>query len=152
MQATQREVEIDGNHYRTGLLTAQQQFHVYRRLMPLLTDLNTAANIAAAVAATEAVEAEKKADMWAMLQGPVLNSLAKMSDETVDYVLATCLTVCERRVDSGQSQAWARVAVPTANGFAMAYNDIAMVAMLRLVAETVQGNLGNFFDLLGALS
>lgn len=116
--------EIGGQQYRIGRLDAKKQFHVARRLAPLLAGLGGA------------LQAESKE--FVQLVAPIADALSKMSDEDTDYVIDTCLAVVQRR----QNNQWASVVVR--NGGLM-FQDIDMAQMLQLTVAVIQGNLGNFF-------
>ncbi|SAL25717.1 phage tail assembly chaperone [Caballeronia telluris] len=117
-------VEISGQQYRIGRLDAKRQFHVARRLAPLLAGLGGA------------LKGEAKG--FAEMVSPIAEALAKMSDEDTDYVLDTCLLVVQRQ--SGQG--WQSVMVK--NG-GLLFQDIDLPAMLQLTVAVIQQNLGSFF-------
>ena len=127
-----QQIEINGAQYRVGKMDARRQFHVMRRLAPLLSTLGP-------VAAGGLDDPAALAPMAAVLAG--------LSDEDVDYVLDTCLAVCQRQ----QGDAWAAIRVPNGKASLSMFADIDMAAELRLTAEAIKGNLGDFFaPLLGA--
>ena len=117
-------VEINGQSYRIGRLDAKKQFHVARRLAPLLAGLGGA------------LKGEAKG--FAEMVSPIAEALAKMSDEDSDYVIDTCLAVVARQ----QGSDWA--GVMARNGGLM-FQDIDLPAMLRLAVAVIQHNLGSFF-------
>lgn len=116
--------EVGGQQYRIGRLDAKKQFHVARRLAPLLAGLGGA------------LQGESKG--FAELVAPIAYALSKMSDEDTDYVIDTCLAVIQRQ----SNNQWASVMVR--NGGLM-FQDIDMAQMLQLTVAVIQGNLGNFF-------
>lgn len=109
------EIGIDGQTYRLAKLNALTQFHLARRIAPIVTTLD---------AGQETIEKLTKA-------------LAEMSDEEAEYVIAKCLNDCRRK--SGDS--WAKVFV---SGNLM-FDDIDMMHMADLVVRTLMGNLSGFF-------
>lgn len=117
-------IEVGGQQYRIGRLDAKKQFHVARRLAPLLAGLGGA------------LQGESKG--FTQLVTPIAEALSKMSDEDTDYVIDTCLAVVQRQ----SNNQWASVMVR--NGGLM-FQDIDMAQMLQLTVAVVQGNLGNFF-------
>ncbi|VXB25187.1 putative bacteriophage protein [Burkholderia sp. 8Y] len=117
-------VDINGQSYRIGRLDAKKQFHVARRLAPLLAGLGGAL--------------KGKAQGFAELVSPIADALAKMSDEDTDYVLDTCLSVVARQ----QGDGWQNVMV---KGGGLVFQDIDLPAMLQLTVAVVQQNLGSFF-------
>lgn len=123
------EVEIGGRRYRTGKLDAFKQFHLFRKLMPILSGLG------AMFAASETEESA--VDFWSSL-GPVANALATMSQEDSEYILKTCMAVCT----TWNGQGWSRIASPNGD---MMFDDINAMDMLMLSFEVVKDNLGGFF-------
>jgi hypothetical protein len=117
-------VEINGQSYRIGRLDAKKQFHVARRLAPLLAGLGGAL--------------KPEAKGFAELVSPIAEALAKMSDEDTDYVLDTCLMVVQRQ----QGEGWQNVMV---KGGGLMFQDIDLPTMLRLAVAVIQQNLGSFF-------
>lgn len=119
------EVVVDGQTYCIGALDARSQFHIARRLAPLLGEL---APIAA------------RADMSAMdALPPLANALAKLSDEDADYCIFGLLKVVKRKQVNGLG--WG----PVCAGSTLAYHDISMPAMLQLAWHVASANLAGFF-------
>jgi hypothetical protein len=117
------EFEINGQTYRSSKLNARQQFHVSRRLAPVLGGLATASGSAA--------------EDFAHFLQPIADAVAKMSDDDCDYILDTCLAVVQRQ----QGTAWAQIFVAKN----IMFEDIDMAAMLQIAAKVIQENLGSFF-------
>jgi hypothetical protein len=117
-------VEVGGQKYRVGRIDARKQFHVARRLAPLLAGMSTLGDKSAGFAA---------------LIGPLTDALSGMSDEDVDYVLDACLGVCQRIQANGQG-------APVVNrGGALMFEDMDMGQMIQLAVKVIQENLGGFF-------
>lgn len=123
------DIEIDGQFYRVGTLSAFEQFHVSRRLAPLLSALGMA----------ELESMTKPGVNIAMLAlGPMSEALAAMSNADADYVMHTCLKVCSRK----QGDGYARV-MPTVGR--LQFEDINMAQMMQLIVATLKQNLADFF-------
>lgn len=133
-------ITVAGNAYRAGKLNAIKQFHVVRRLGPMI--------IVAGVS-VEMLSAGMKADLGDMvaMAGPVMDLLSRMSDEDVDYVLMTCLAAAERSSTAGQTTVWSPVVSP--DGKTMMFDDLDMPAMVRVVLEVLKFNMANFLEGLG---
>lgn len=126
------EVEITSNTYRIGRLNAFAQFHIARRIAPLLQSLGTAVMDLPRGGAGD--------DDTMKSLGPIAEALAKMSDEDCNYVLHACLSVCQRKQQGGQ---WARVQAP--NGAGLMFEDIGLAELMQIALATIQENLSNFF-------
>jgi len=118
-------IEIGGNSYRIGQMDVRKQFHVARRLAPLLPGLG----------------AMKSADKGDLIEsvGPIAEILSKMSDEDVNYIIDACLAVCAR---SQGASAPARV---VNNAGQLMFQDITMPQMIQLAVAVIQGNMSGFF-------
>ncbi|WP_024904462.1 phage tail assembly chaperone [Robbsia andropogonis] len=121
-------IEINGQGYRIGRLDVKRQFHVARRLAPLLAGLGGALKNSA----------DKDSVGFSELVAPIAEALSKMSDEDTDYVIDSCLSVVQRQ----SGNAWAPV---MARGGGMMFSDIELSEMLRLTVAVIQGSLGGFF-------
>lgn len=118
------EFEINGVQYRSDRMDAKKQFHVARRLAPLLAGLGGA------------IKGEKAG--FAEFVGPIADAVSKMSDEDTDYVIDACLRVVQRQ----QGQTWQAV---TSRGGDLMFDDIDLPVMLRLTVAVIQQSLGGFF-------
>lgn len=130
------ELTINGNAYKTGRLTAKQQFHVARRLLPVVSALATAA--ASAPKAPDA-EVGVSIDDNNSLITTLSDSMSRMPDKDCDYVLSVCLSCCQRQQPSG---GWANVWNVAADQAQFA--DIDLSVMIQLVMATLQDNIGSF--------
>lgn len=130
------ELTVAGANYRVGRLSALDQFHVTRRLGPMLV---------VAGISVEMLSKGMKADLddLVAMAGPVLDLLSKMSDEDTNYIILTCLKTATRE----QNKVWARVLAP--DGKTLMFADMDMPTMIRVVMEVLKLNLGNFLMGLG---
>lgn len=124
--------DINGVQYKTGRLDGFQQFHIVRRIAPLLVGIG------------DIYQKMGKYDeqSWQLEDliskfGGLANILVQMSDEDVDHIIKMCLGVCKRQ-DSG---GWAPVTSQTGS---LMFQDIDMMVMLSLTYRTIQENLGGF--------
>jgi len=118
------EFEINGQQYRSGKLNARLQFHVARRLAPVLGGLAEASK-------------NNDGDFAGFLQ-PIADAIAGMSDADCDYVLDACLGVVQRQ----QGSSWVNIFVNKAQMF----DDIDMGVMLQIASKVITENLGGFFQ------
>ncbi len=118
------EFETEGRTYRVNKIDARSQFHIVRRLAPVL------GQVAPAVQGG-------KGGMDAL---PALaDAIAKLSDEDADYVLFGLLKVISRKQDQGLG--WG----PVATGTLLMYDDITMPTMLKLAWQALSHNMSGFF-------
>lgn len=137
-------VQVAGVQYRVGRMNAMSQFHVGRRVAPLLFALGAAG---VGMLGKEPPSGEDGDGLKAFVPmiAPVAQVLSQMTDTESEYVIAECLQVVEREVSSGRwgpmvsTDAGARLA------HRMLFSDVDMRIMLRLVLESLKENLGDFW-------
>jgi len=129
------ELELFSNTYRIGTLDAVRQFHVTRKLGPVLTGLMEGRE-----KARESKDADGE-DAFLKMLSPVIEQIGKLTQEDSEYVLFTCLSCVSRKV---ADEKWVRVM----NGNRLQFEDIKMPAMMRLAFEVIKENLGDFFAVL----
>jgi len=123
------EIEIKGIQYRLGTLDAMKQFHVFRRIAPLLK-----------VFGQPTIEESDAGKRFEAIAQPLAEAIADMPDETSEYIINTCLAVVQRGIANG---GWAPV---ISRQKQLMYNDIDMTTMLRLTMEVIQENMAGFFS------
>lgn len=130
------DLEIKGRTYRVGKLSAMAQFHVSRKVAPLLPPLITLWE--------QALKAEKPlqdslADV-AELSMPFLHGLSKLPNEQLEYVIGECMAVVMRRDGNAAFPIW------SASARAPMYEDIDMTVMLQITVRVITDSLGPFID------
>ena len=142
------EFEHNGQQYKAEKLPAMQQFHVSRKVGPLVPPLvpifleiarsGAFGDIGTTVAGkTPALDLSK---LSALMQ-PFMDGLASMKDEDAEYVLATCLLAVRRKVGDAWQPVWnARAKLPM-------FDDLNDVGQLWPMAMRVlQDSLGPFIN------
>ena len=127
------EFEVGGGKYRAGRLSAMTQFHVFRRLGPVIPALK---GLGPALPVLMGEGGDLDAAAEALM--PVADAIASMSDEDTEYVLGACLSVVQRE----QGGAWA--SVWSASAKRPMFDDINMMDMLQIAARVMMGSLGPF--------
>lgn len=127
------DLQINGINYRTGRMSAMVQFHVARRLAPILFSLGQAAAKMGEAGPTEAaMEGALFTGFTAVAEG-----LSKMSDADSEYVMNACLDITARESGGG----WAPLRVRAG----LMFQDIDLQAMMKIAMSCIQENLGSFF-------
>lgn len=136
------EFTVSGHTYRAGKLDAKRQFHVTRRLAPLLSEFLTPDVIKALRKADKNIDAAIETLPESLL-GEILTKVAEkigdLKDEPLDYVLNNCLAAVERQQAGG---GWAQV---MARGDRLMFEDLEMKDMLTITWEVLRHNLSGFF-------
>jgi hypothetical protein len=123
-------IVIDGRKYLVGRLDLFEAVGVARRLGPSLLS---------AVWAVLSAKDTGASTVGALLTGPVIEGLSKMTDDDTNWVLKTCLGVV-RVEEGGTSSPVYDKAIKQ-----MRYSDISMPAALHLVKAVIEENFGSFF-------
>jgi hypothetical protein len=135
------EFSIGDTLYRTKTkLNARQQFHVARRLAPLISQLATFGPMIA-----QALSGDASPEATEALIMPLTRALSGMSDQDCDYVLDACLAVVQRgQGGNGAGPAlFADIWSPRAGK--LMFEDIQLPEMLQIAAEVLRENLTGFF-------
>ena len=140
------ELEIGGNTYRINSMPAMTQFHVMRKLGPVLP--NIVPVLAQAAATLPQGDSQEAGSAMATVDGvaaiamaaqPLLDGLASMADADAEYVINHCLSAVMRRDAGGKS--WSAV---HRDGVTM-FDDIDLMASMHLVWAVLRENYTGFF-------
>lgn len=136
------EISVGEKTYRVRKLDPRQQFHLSRKLAPILLALGKSASVIPEEK-PDAGEAAPETRSEGILQvarvmEPIAEALAAMEEKEVDYVLNMCMSVCDLR----QGDSYARMI--TAKGDLM-FDNMEMKDMIQLTMKVIEVNLGNFF-------
>lgn len=152
------EFEIDGKEYRADKLNPFEQFHVSRRISPLIPNLipvflevaKLAKPVVAESTAADSAEIKEenisnamlgKIDVLAKLMQPFADGLAAMSDNDAEYVMSKCLNVVKMQRQGHWAPIW------NDKSKLMMFEDISdMGSMLPLVLRVIQDSLGPFIQ------
>lgn len=140
------ELEIGGNTYRINSMPAMTQFHVMRKLGPVLPGIVPV--LAQAAAALPQADGQEDGGAMTTVDGvaaiamaarPLLDGLASMADADAEYVINHCLSAVMRRDAGGKS--WSAV---HRDGVTM-FDDIDLMASMHLVWAVLRENYTGFF-------
>ena len=136
------EIEIDGQYYRCGKMSTRVQWHVAKRLMPVVQGLSPLFAAAAMQTITnpETGEMVSGLDAINVFEAVVAltNTLGGLSDADEDYIIDSCLACVAWR----QGERWQPLRAPGGvflNGAADAFD-----IQLRLVWEVLRESLSSF--------
>jgi hypothetical protein len=137
---SQREFEIAGKKFKLSKLDAFKQFHIVRRLTPLLSELLPALSSLSKNDLKTQSEAKKLENM-AKIAGPVMAGFSKLSDADADRVLYGLLSCVEIQQDSGN---WAKVSTDTS----LMFQDLELSVLLQAAGRALMYNMSGFFSAL----
>ena len=140
------ELEIGGNTYRINSMPAMTQFHVMRKLGPVLPGIVPV--LAQAAAALPQVDGQEDGGAMTTVDGvaaiamaarPLLDGLAAMADADAEYVINHCLEAVMRRDAGGKSWSAAH-----RDGVTM-FDDIDLMTSMQIVWAVLRENYTGFF-------
>ena len=140
------ELEIGGNAYRINSMPAMTQFHVMRKLGPVLPGIVPV--LAQAAAALPQADGQEDGGTMTTVDGvaaiamaarPLLDGLAAMADADAEYVINHCLSAVMRRDHGGKS--WNAV---SRDGVTM-FDDIDLMTSMQIVWAVLRENYTGFF-------
>lgn len=134
------EIVIKGNKYAIGKMEVETQFHVARRLAPVVYAMS--AGLLDRLRAGESISAAENLTSMLTAIEPMVSVISSMSDADSSYVIGHCLAVCQRHTGEGAGAGFQHVRTPGAQ--TMQFQDIDLLVMLHLVSAVVRDNLGNF--------
>lgn len=133
------ELEINGQKYKFAKIDALKQFHIVRRLAPIIGELLSA--VGPSFKEGQAVLNDE--EQFTKALGPIAGAIGKLSDEEANYVLFSLLGSVQRHQAGG---GWANI-VATGHHTLM-FQDIELKAMFQLAVKAFSVNLGGFIDAL----
>lgn len=139
------EFDLGADTFRIGKLNAFQQFHLSRKvapmiptLIPVFLKLKGADKAAAAEGAADAAPLSSDLGALAELMQPFAEGIAAMPDETAEFILSTCLGAVQRK----QGTAWFPVWSASQN--VCMFDDIDLGVMMKLSFRVITESLGPF--------
>ncbi len=138
---TTREFEAGGRKFQLVKIDAMKQFHIMRRIGPILADMVQGFQ-SITKAKDEKLSEEQMLAAFGKLAEPVMGGLAKLPDADADFVLMSLLSSVE--VYQAQFSNWSRIS----NGTSIAMQDIELPILLQAAGKALMYNLSGFFALL----
>lgn len=149
-------ITVKDIQYEAGKMPPREQFHVMRRLSPLMATVGRSF-IALLQDDPEEMEKlspdEKQQRKAAVMRnimdslGPLTEVLSSLPDEHLDYVLDHCLLYVKRLDMDNKLHP---IYVTQGRNSIRMYQDIDLLGELRLVGEVIKVNLEGFFGVLSA--
>lgn len=136
---TEREFEIGTRKFKLNKIDAFKQFHIVRRLGPILGDLITSMQGMSKLKTLDTASETEKLDQIAKLVSPIMNGLSKLSDEDANKVLlGLCSAVEVQQMPVGN---WARVG----SDAGLMMQDLELPVLLQIAGRAFAYNLAGFF-------
>lgn len=134
------ELTVGKRTYVTGRLDAFKQMNVAAKLAPMMMAIQKSfASLSPEDFEAAKIDEAKAEALFASSGNSMIEAFSKMSNEDRDYIVGTCLDVCQARD-------------PTTGGLSpvrvqgrMMFDDLGFQDVLRLAFVVVKENLGDFF-------
>ena len=130
---------IGGKNFQLSKIDAFKQFHIVRRVGPILAELVPSLS---EFKGRDLKDEKQNLEVLAKIATPVMSGLSKLSDADSETVLFGLLSAVEVQ----QSVGWAKV---SQNGMLM-MQDLELPVLLQLAAKSFMYNLQGFFSALPA--
>lgn len=131
--------DINGTSFKLSKIDAFKQFHIVRRIAPILSDLVPAmSSIKSASKDTEELSESERLDHFAAIAAPVMSGLSKLSDQDADRVLFGLLSSVEMQQSAGN---WARLATDKM----LMIQNLDLPVLLQCAGRAFAYNLQSFF-------
>lgn len=130
-----RDVDVGGHKYRVGKLNARQQFHVMRKLAPVLGGIGALMKVD--------FDAPDGDALGTALE-TFADSISKLATIDADFVMDSLLSKVERQADNGAAWSFLYTTAPDGKLLSM-FPDIDMAAELKLVWAAIVENFSPFF-------
>lgn len=131
------EFEIGGRKFKAGKLNTFKQFHIVRRIAPILADLLPAIIGIQKASKTKNITATENFEETAKILAPILTGLSKLSDQDSEFVLFGLLSGVEVQLNG----AWSKVATESM----LMVQDMDLPVLLQIASRSFVANLAGFF-------
>lgn len=136
---SERDFEIGAKKFKVNKINAFEQFHIVRRLAPILSDLIPIANKMSKKNKAQEDQVDET-DFEAL--GPIFMGIGKLSDEDANRVLLGLCSAIE--MHQPKSNSWAYIV----RGGNLMFSDFELPELLQLAGRAFQYNMAGFFSML----
>lgn len=138
---SERDFEIGNKKFKLSKIDAFKQFHIVRRVGPILADLLPSMKGMQTLKNVDSMSDDEKLTQISKLAGPIMEGLSKLSDADADLVLIGLLSSVEIQQSAGN---WAKIA---SSGIMM-IQDLELPVMMQIAGRAFMYNLSGFFGAL----
>jgi hypothetical protein len=130
--------EIGDRKFKVSKINAMKQFHIVRRIGPILGEMMPA--IQKIAKSKEQLSQEEQLEHAAEFVTPIMNGLSRLSDKDADFVLFSLLAA----VEINQDGAWSKLVVNDNLMFDM----LGLPVLLQAAGRAFMYNMTGFFGAL----
>jgi len=136
------EFSIGGREFKMSKIPAMKQFHLVRRIAPILADMLPAMKDVKSITKLGEASEGEKLEQIAKFVTPIMTGLSKLSDDDSDKVLFSLLSSVE--IKQGGPGNWAKIA----NDQMIMMQDLELPILLQVAGRAFMFNLSGFFAVL----
>lgn len=137
----ERDFEIGGRKFKLGKMNTFKQFHIVRRISPILADLLPEITNLQKISKDDASKSEtEKFENTAKVLAPLLTGFSRLSDKDSEFVLYGLLACVEVNLNG----AWSKVATESM----LMVQDMELPTLLQIAGRAFMFNLSGFFAVL----
>lgn len=124
------EFIVGQNLYRCGRMPARLQYHLHRKIFPIVVKLDQLA----------ATAVKDKPPTMLDVAAAIAPDLQRLSMEDANFVLDTCLSVTSRQQSHEGVTSWQ----PVRRGTVDMFDDMTSADFVQIQINAIRENLGNF--------
>lgn len=135
------EFSVNGQNYRSAKIDAMRQFHLSRKLAPIIpTLIPVFLQLAETRKASDKPLSGEDMSSLSVLLEPFAEGIASISDEHAEYILGTCMSVVQRQ----QGTTW--MSVWNSGQKVCMFDDIDAGSMIQIGFQVIRESLGPFIS------
>lgn len=135
----ERDFELNGRNFKLSKIDAFKQFHIVRRIGPILSEILPAMRGFKDVKNFDSFTESEKLESITQLAAPFLVGISKLSDADAELVLYGLLSAVETQQPQGN---WAKIVI---NSMLM-FQDMELPVLMQIAAKSFAFNLSGFFS------
>ncbi len=139
-----RDFKIGDKEFKLSKIDPFKQFHIVRRIAPILSDVIPILSQIKQVKDDQMSELDKLAE-FGRLASPLMVGISKLSDEDSDKVLKGLLGAVEIKQEQGN---WARIVQDSQ----IMFSNLDLPILLAAAGHSFMFNMSGFFDVLPQVS
>jgi hypothetical protein len=141
----ERDFSLGDKKFQLSKIDAFKQFHIVRRLGPILGDIIPVAQKLKNLG-TEGISEEQKLEQSSQLLSPIMTGLSKLSDADANLVLLGLLSSVS--IHQPEFNNWAKVAT----GETLSFSNLGLPTLFQLAGRAFFFNLSDFFSIAPQIS
>lgn len=134
---SERDFEIGGRKFKLRRLDAFKQFHIVRRIGPIMAELVPAMKKIGIQKSLDQMTETEKLDQLATFAAPIMSGMAKLSDADSEVVLFGLLSAVEMQQSAGN---WMTVATDKM----LMVQDMDFPVLMQIAGRAFMYNLSGF--------